>query len=52
MMKEFFWQYFSRCGNVDAYLLYKESEETSSEPAEQMDMSVLEPPVDMSETVH
>ncbi|WP_155987731.1 YqzL family protein [Gorillibacterium massiliense] len=41
-MKEFFWQYFSRCGNLDAYLLYKESEQSGIEPVELAEMTVQE----------
>lgn len=26
-MKEFFWDYFSRTGNIDAYILYKDNDE-------------------------
>lgn len=39
MMKEFFWQYFSKCGSLDAYLLYKEENEDSAELAGMEELS-------------
>ncbi|WP_010270256.1 YqzL family protein [Paenibacillus senegalensis] len=30
-MKEFFWDYFTRTGNIDAYMLYKDNEQWKHE---------------------
>ncbi|GIP35824.1 YqzL family protein [Paenibacillus sp. J2TS4] len=30
-MNEFYWDYFSRTGSIDAYLLYKDNDEWSEE---------------------
>lgn len=31
MMKDFFWQYFSTTGNVNAYLMYKDTDDQPDE---------------------
>ncbi|WP_438433362.1 YqzL family protein [Gorillibacterium sp. sgz500922] len=36
MMKEFYWQYFHNTGNVDAYLLYKNDNESDDDRAEEI----------------
>ncbi|WNQ13466.1 YqzL family protein [Paenibacillus aurantius] len=33
-MRDFFWQYFSNTGSIDAYMQYKQSDETTVEPDE------------------
>ncbi|WP_159883857.1 YqzL family protein [Paenibacillus puerhi] len=41
-MKDFSWKYFSMTGDVDAYLLYKESNGEESEAKEPEDLSVTQ----------